>query len=73
MPALLFDLDDTLISDEGAAAAAFAATAAQAERSRELDAAALATAAREAARELWSATPVHAYCRAIQISSWEGL
>ena len=71
--ALLFDLDDTLISDEPAAAAAFGATAEHGARSRALDAAALAAGAREEARELWLATPVHSYCQAIQISSWEGL
>jgi putative hydrolase of the HAD superfamily len=71
--ALLFDLDDTLISDEHAAAAAFRATAEHGARSRELDAAALAAAARVQARELWRATPVHDYCQAIQISSWEAL
>jgi putative hydrolase of the HAD superfamily len=71
--ALLFDLDDTLISDEHAAAAAFRATAEHGARSRELDAAALAAAAREEARRLWRATPVHPYCQGIQISSWEAL
>ena len=71
--ALLFDLDDTLISDEPAAQAAFRATAEHGGRVRELDTVALAGAAREHARELWRATPVHAYCQAIQISSWEAL
>ena len=71
--ALLFDLDDTLISDEHAAAAAFRATAEHGARSRELDAAALAAAAREEARGLWRATPVYPYCQGIQISSWEAL
>ena len=71
--ALLFDLDDTLISDEHAAAAAFQATADPAAGVRELDTAALALAGREHARELWRATPVYPYARAIQISSWEAL
>jgi len=72
--ALLLDLDDTLVVEEPAAAAAFAATAAWAtEQREELDAAALARAARERARELWYATPAHAWCRRIGISSWEGL
>ena len=71
--ALLFDLDDTLISDEHAAEAAFRATAEHGACSRELDAAALAQAAREHAQGLWRATPVYDYCRAIQISSWEAL
>ena len=71
--ALLLDLDDTLISDVPAAAATFAATAAFAASRRELDATALAGAARQRARELWRATPVHRHCDQIQISSWEGL
>ena len=71
--ALLFDLDDTLISDEHAAAAAFRATAEHAAGARGLDPAALAVAAREHARELWRATPVHPYAQSIQISSWEAL
>jgi putative hydrolase of the HAD superfamily len=71
--ALLFDLDDTLISDEPAAAAAFRATAEHGARAHGLDATALASAAREHSRELWLATPVHSYCQTIQISSWEGL
>ena len=71
--ALLFDLDDTLISDEHAAVAAFRATADHAAHARELDTAALALAGREHARELWRATPVYPYAQAIQISSWEAL
>jgi putative hydrolase of the HAD superfamily len=68
--AILFDLDDTLMADESASLAAFAATAATAEH---LDAGALALAARDHARELWRATPVHPYCVRIGIASWEGL
>ena len=54
--------------------AAFAATARSAtERWPALDAAALARAARERARELWYAAPTHPWCRRIGMSSWEGL
>jgi putative hydrolase of the HAD superfamily len=68
--ALLFDLDDTLVLEEPAAVAAFAATAACVPG---VDAARLAVAARSHARTLWHAAPTHPYCRAIGISSWEGL
>jgi putative hydrolase of the HAD superfamily len=68
--ALLFDLDDTLVLEEPAAVAAFEATAAAVPG---LDAARLAVAARSHARTLWYAAPTHPYCRAIGISSWEGL
>ena len=71
--ALLFDLDDTLVPDEPAATASFAATAQAATARYRVDAESLALAARERARELWYATPAHPYCMRIGISSWEGL
>lgn len=70
---ILFDLDDTLIVEEEAAAAAFRATAELAVARYHVDAAALAVDAREAARVLWYASPVHSYCMRVGISSWEGL
>jgi len=71
--ALLFDLDDTLVVEEPAAAAAFLATAQVALARHRLQADRLALAARERARELWYATPAHPYCLRVGISSWEGL
>jgi putative hydrolase of the HAD superfamily len=71
--ALLLDLDDTLIVEESAAVAAFAATAQLAATRCEIDPLALAVDARSRARELWYAAPTHAYCMEIGISSWEGL
>jgi putative hydrolase of the HAD superfamily len=71
--ALLFDLDDTLVVEERAAAASFAATARVAGDRHRVDTEALAGAARVRARELWYATPVHPYCMRVGISSWEGL
>jgi putative hydrolase of the HAD superfamily len=71
--ALLFDLDDTLVVEEPAAAAAFNATAQVAAVRHRVDAEALAKAARVRARELWYAAPAHPYCMRIGISSWEGL
>jgi putative hydrolase of the HAD superfamily len=71
--ALLLDLDDTIIVEEPAAVAAFAATARAAAERQRLDPAALALDARTRAREIWRAAPHHPFCRRIGISSWEGL
>jgi putative hydrolase of the HAD superfamily len=71
--AVLFDLDDTLVVEERAAVAAFAATAHAAAECRAVDVAALATRARARARELWRAAPSYPFCQRIGISSWEGL
>jgi putative hydrolase of the HAD superfamily len=71
--ALLFDLDETLVVEEPAAAAAFLSTAWVAAARHGLDASALAAGARRRARELWRAAPTFPYCRRIGISSWEGL
>jgi putative hydrolase of the HAD superfamily len=68
--ALLFDLDDTLVHEEPATVATFAATAGTAAG---VDAARLAVEARAHARALWRAAPTWPYCRRIGISSWEGL
>lgn len=73
MGALLFDLDETLVVEEPAAVAAFEATAQFAASRCDVDAAPLAVAARARARELWHATPAHAYCLRVGISSSEGL
>jgi putative hydrolase of the HAD superfamily len=71
--ALLFDLDDTLMVEESAAAAAFRAAADLASERCNLDPGALASGARCRARELWYAAPTHGYCMRVGISSWEGL
>jgi putative hydrolase of the HAD superfamily len=70
---LLFDLDDTLMVEEPAATAAFAAVAQFAASVRDVDAAELAVGARSRARELWYAAPMIEYCLRVGISSWEGL
>lgn len=72
-PALLLDLDETLLVEEPAAVAAFAATAQFAAGRRDLDPARLALDARSRAQELWYAGDNHAYCARVGISSWEGL
>jgi putative hydrolase of the HAD superfamily len=71
--ALLLDLDDTLIVEEPAAVAAFAATAAVAAEHHPLDPRQLALDARACARELWHDADVCAFGRRIGISSWEAL
>lgn len=71
--ALLFDLDETLMVEEPAAASAFAATAQVAATHYEIEPAILASGARSRARELWYAAPTHGYCMRVGISSWEGL
>jgi putative hydrolase of the HAD superfamily len=68
--AVLFDLDDTLVLEEPAAAAVFEATARTVPG---VDAARLGRDARAHARALWRAAPTYAYCQRIGISSWEGL
>jgi putative hydrolase of the HAD superfamily len=71
--ALLVDLDDTLIVEEPAAVATFAATAALAAERHPLDLRRLALGARACARELWRGAEVCAFGRRIGISSWEAL
>jgi putative hydrolase of the HAD superfamily len=71
--AVLFDLDETLVVEEPAAVTAFAATARFAASRYDVDAEALALAARDRARQLWHSTPAHPYCLRVGISSWEGL
>lgn len=56
-PALLFDLDETLMVEEQAAAAAFYATARFANTRYPLDPEGLAAEARVQARDLWYAAP----------------
>lgn len=74
MPAaVILDLDDTLIVERPAAAAAFAATAAVAARRAPLDADALVEAVRHRSHEQFYAGPLAEYCSSIAISSWEGL
>ena len=72
--AILFDLDDTLVVEEPAAAAAFRATADVAAARHDLDAEMLARGARARARELWRAGPHYDHCEGrIGMSSWEAL
>ena len=69
--AILFSA--TNAADQAATDAALRATAERARAAHGVDPAALATAVRRCAGELWRAGPAIAYGRAIGISSWEGL
>lgn len=71
--AVLFDLDDTLVADDAATEGAFLAACVRAQERHGLDPAALTRAVRRQARRLWQAAPTIDYCRAIGISSSEGL
>jgi len=74
MKALIFDLDDTLVVEKAAAAAAFMATCELAAERYNLDSQALHVTVRETCRELWHHhCPARAYAIAIGISSWEAL
>jgi putative hydrolase of the HAD superfamily len=70
---ILFDLDDTLAIEGASTDAAFLATCAHAHERHGIDPEALHQAVRYHARELWRASATITYCRAIGISSWEGL
>ena len=70
---ILFDLDDTLVVEGAAADAAFLATCERAHEKYGIDPEALHQSVRYHARELWRAATTITYCRAIGISSWEGL
>lgn len=70
---IFFDLDDTLVIEGDAADAAFLATCERAHEKHGIDPKALHRTVRYHARELWRASETITYCRAIGISSWEGL
>ena len=70
---ILFDLDDTLVVEGASADAAFLATCEHAHKKYGIDPEALHQSVRYHARELWRASATITYCRAIGISSWEGL
>ncbi len=72
-PTVLFDLDDTLVVEAASVEAAFLATCRLAAARFGLDPVVLAQSVRRYAGDLWRAGPHLAYCRAVGISSWEGL
>ena len=70
---ILFDLDDTLVIEGASADAAFLTTCKRAHEKYGIDPEALHQTVRYHARQLWRASKTITYCRAIGISSWEGL
>ena len=70
---IFFDFDDTLVIEGASADAAFLATCEHAYKKHGIDPNALHQAVRFHAGELWRASETITYCRAIGISSWEGL
>ena len=70
---ILFDLDDTLVIEMASAEAAFLATCERAREQHGIDPETLHQAVRYHAHELWRSSDTITYCRAIGISSWEGL
>ncbi len=70
---ILFDLDDTLAVEGASADAAFLATCEHAHKKHGIDPKVLHQTVRHHAGELWRASATITYCRAIGISSWEGL
>lgn len=71
--ALLFDLDETLVADEASTEEALRTTCLLAQQRHGLDPQVLTCAVRQQARSLWQAAPTIGYCRAVGISSVEGL
>ncbi len=71
--AVLFDLDETLVVETASVEAALLATSELARLRCGVEPPSLAQAVRRRAGELWRAAPTITYCRAIGISSWEGL
>jgi putative hydrolase of the HAD superfamily len=73
-PAVIFDLDETLVVEEASVREAFEAAAlTAAAEGAEVDAAELALGARACARQLWHEAPMREYCVRVALASWEGL
>ncbi|MCZ6573736.1 MAG: HAD family hydrolase [Planctomycetota bacterium] len=70
---VLFDLDDTLIPEEGAVREGFEAACTLAQLRCGVDPAHLQEAVRSRARSLWRGAPTFPYCRSIGIAGFEGL
>ncbi len=70
---IFFDSDDTLVIEGASADVAFLATCERAYEKHGIDPEALHQSVRYRARQLWRASTTITYCRAIGISSWEGL
>ncbi len=70
---IVWDLDETLIIEEAAVAAAVTTAAKQGAARAGVPAAELGVTARRCARARWRGSPVRDYCAQVGIASWEGL
>lgn len=71
--ALIFDLDETLLFEEASVHEALLVTGTAIQGRYEADIAKLSQAVRFHAKELWRSFPTYEACKALGISSWEGL
>jgi phosphoserine phosphatase len=71
--ALIFDLDETLITDSDATKKALQQTASYAQKQYNLDAERLWRLAYSYANQMWRASPTFAFCESLGISASEGL
>lgn len=71
--AIIFDMDDTLITDSDATRIALQKTALYAQQQRNVDVEALQQAVYANMRRLWHDSPTYPYCKSIGISASEGL
>ena len=71
--AIIFDLDETLITDEDATRKALQQTASYAQKQSAIDPERLYRAAYTYAKKLWQAAPTFPYCNSLGISASEGL
>lgn len=73
MEALIFDLDDTLVTDEAAATTAFLKTCLFAQAHYGINLPGFQVTIRDTCRKYWHLSPAREYCVKVGISSWEGL
>ncbi|HEX4204715.1 MAG TPA: HAD family hydrolase [Ktedonobacteraceae bacterium] len=73
MTAIIFDLDETLITDDEATAQALARVCLSAQKECGLDSGRLQEAVYQQAQHLWHDSPMYDYCRMLGISASEGL
>lgn len=71
--AIIFDLDETLITDSDATGKALRQTAAYAQRQYDIDPEQLWRAAYTRAKQMWRTSPTYSYCNSLGISASEGL
>lgn len=71
--AIIFDLDETLITDSDATKKALRQTASHAQKQYNLDAERLWRSAYMRAKQIWRASPTFSYCESLGISASEGL